>query len=102
MDFCLRLDMPSGALPVGFADFPDDLDDFEFLLGADLPFGLLPLVEGFVAPIMYPACVCAKRQKSVVDVTVDQGRTFWKIRGPAPAFCCRLSSDVKRQAEGQG
>ncbi len=49
MDFCLRFDIPSGALPVGLGlDFDFEPEDF----GPDLPFGLLPLAEGFEAAIL--------------------------------------------------
>ena len=51
MDFCLRFEIPSGALPVGFEDF-----DFGLLApdlaGPDFPFAPLPLVEGFEAAIL--------------------------------------------------
>lgn len=48
MDFCLRFDMPSGALPVGFDfGFADLLEP-----PPDFPFELLPLTEGLVAPIL--------------------------------------------------
>ena len=51
MDFCLRFEIPSGALPVGFEDF-----DFGLLApdlaGPDFPFEPLPLVEGFEAAIL--------------------------------------------------
>jgi hypothetical protein len=49
MDFCLRFDIPSGALPVGLGlDFDFEPEDF----GPDLPFGLLLLAEGFEAAIL--------------------------------------------------
>jgi hypothetical protein len=52
MDFCLRFDMPSGALPVGFADFAFGLLAPDFA-GPDLPFDeVLPLVEGLERPIL--------------------------------------------------
>ena len=50
-DFCLRFDMPSGALPVGF-DF--DLEDL-LELPPDFPLAPLPLVDGLVAPIVAKA-----------------------------------------------
>jgi hypothetical protein len=57
MDFCLRFDMPSGALPVdlGFDFGLLAPEDFE---GPDLPFGDLPLVEGFDAAILAARRVC--------------------------------------------
>lgn len=48
IDFCLRLDMPSGALPVGLAD----LDFAEDLPPLDFDLELLPLTEGFEGAIM--------------------------------------------------
>jgi hypothetical protein len=53
MDFCLRLDMPSGALPadLGFEDLALGLLDPDFVLGPDLP-----LEEGLDGAIL--ACCC--------------------------------------------
>ena len=48
-DFCLRFDIPSGALPVGF-DFDFDFEDL-LELPPDFPLAPLPLEAGLVAPI---------------------------------------------------
>jgi len=52
MDFCLRLEMPSGSLPapplLDF-DFKEDLDED---LDEDLPLGLLPFVEERVGAML--------------------------------------------------
>jgi hypothetical protein len=79
MDFCLRLDMPSGALPagLGFEVLALGLLLPDLVLGPDLP-----LLEVLGAGAMLGFFkLCGRKVAGCWCSGHGKSRTFWKIRG---------------------
>jgi hypothetical protein len=92
-DFCLRLDMPSGALPVGF-DFDFDFENL-LELPPDFPLAPLLLVDGLVVPILGKV-VCGKVMCSGMNRRQCWGTFFGQI-GVLAAGSCRWERQAPRQ-----